>query len=464
MSTYKGKKIAIIGISIEGIDAIKYFASIGVRVDCLDRRSEESLRESIQSVKQLGNIDAFHLGDTYLQNLSSYDCIVRTPGMLLRAKELDTARENGCQITSVTKLLLDTCPAPIIGITGTKGKGTTSTLIASILRENGMKVYLGGNVGMPLLSKVHEMKSDDWVVLEMSSFQLEDVHKSPHISVVLRVTQDHLQNTDPHATNFHESREAYVQAKTPIVRFQTKNDFAILCKDDKTSASFSALSAGTISYYSRHEKAEAYVQDDTSVILRENVEDKKICLSDEIHLRGAHNLENIAAAVLAATTAGVKLNVIIRSVKKFKPLEHRLETVRTVGGVTYYNDSFSTVPEPTIAALQSFHEPIVLIVGGTDKGSDFTVLAREAAKRHMRGIIVIGTTTDKIVSALKKAGYSGTLKTGLKTMHEIIVYASKLARKGDVVVLSPACASFDMFQNYKQRGTLFKHEVSLLKI
>lgn len=463
MSTYNNKRIAIIGISIEGIDAVRYFSSIGVHVDCLDRRNREALKETIETtLREFNNIDSFSLGDTYLDELSSYDIIIRTPGMLLRSQKLEEARKKGSEITSVTKLLFDTCPALIIGITGTKGKGTTSTLVATMLRDSGKRVFLGGNVGVPLLSKVSEMKKDDWVVLEMSSFQLEDVHKSPHIAVVLRITQDHLQNTDPNATNFHSSREEYVHSKMPIVRFQTKNDHAILCKDDVTSSSFADLTKGNILYYARHETADAYVADDSYVFFRDKEKEVKICSLDAIHLRGAFNLENIAAATLASHVVGVSLDSIAKTIRNFKPLEHRLETVQTVRGVTYYNDSFSTVPDPTIAAIQSFQEPIVLIIGGTDKGSDFSQLGKELTKRTIRGIIVIGTMTEKICAVLKDSGYKGQISTGLKTMHEIVEHASKIAHKGDVVLLSPACASFDMFKNYKQRGTLFKHEVSLL--
>ncbi len=319
-----------------------------------------------------------------------------------------------------------------------------------MLKAGGKMVWLGGNVGTPLLSKVRNIKPTDVVVLELSSFQLEDFKQSPHIAVVLRTTQEHLVNQDKNATSFHESREAYVEAKKSIVRYQTKEDIAILNADDPTSRSFAGETAAQVLYFRRMK--------DNAVYLGK----EKICSLSEIKLRGVHNLDNIAAASAAAAAAGAGVAAIRKAAIAFEGLEHRLETVRTVRGVLYINDTFSTVPETAIAALESFEEPIIFIAGGSEKGSDFTELGQVIAKRPVKALIAIGSMTDRITKAAKHAGYNGKIITGLTSMRQIVRKAAQKASSGDVVLLSPACASFDMFKNYKERGREFKHEVSLV--
>lgn len=443
MHIFKGKSVAILGLSVEGLDSIKFFQSEGAVIWCCDRRTKSELGKTYTDLR--GKVKGFQLGVGYLQHLERFDYIVRTPGMSPRFPELQ-----GKAFTSATKLFFDLCRAPIIGVTGTKGKGTTSTLIANMLREDGKKVWLGGNVGVPLLSHVREIKATDIVVLELSSFQLEDVKVSPHIAVVLRTTQEHLANQDKMATNFHPTREAYVEAKKSIVRYQSASDFAVLNADDQTSRSFAAETPAHILYFSRRTDNNVFVGKDM------------VCSLDQIKLRGQHNLDNIAAAALASHLAGASITAIRRAATSFEGLEHRLETVRKVGGVLYVNDSFSTVPETTIAAIFSFTEPIILIAGGSEKGSDFSELGVEIAKHNVKTLIAIGAMTTRIVTAVKNAGFMGKIITGLSSMHEIVRSAAKDAVQGDVVLLSPACASFDMFTNYKERGKQFKHEVSLL--
>ncbi len=251
MLSFKGKNIAILGISTEGQDSVKFFVKQDAKILCCDRRTKEELGEIYDQLRQLPV--SFQLGEQYLRNLDDYDIIVRTPGMLSTLPELVALQELGKEITSLTKLFFDLCKAPIIGITGTKGKGTTSTLIYEMLKASGRHVYLGGNVGTPLLSQVEKIKTSDIVVLELSSFQLEDVTKSPHIAVVLRVTQEHLANYDKLATNFHVSKEAYIEAKKPIVKFQNPSDIAVFSADDPTSRSFAKETKATIYYFSQRD-------------------------------------------------------------------------------------------------------------------------------------------------------------------------------------------------------------------
>lgn len=451
MQTFKNKSVAILGLSVEGIDSVKFFHRQHANIWCCDRRTREELGDTYRALERYAS--GFQLGEGYLNNLDRFDYIVRTPGMSLRLPELQ-----GKEVTSSTKLFFAICRAPIIGVTGTKGKGTTSTLIAKMLETSGKNVWLGGNVGTPLLSRVADIKESDIVVLELSSFQLEDIRASPHIAVVLKTTVEHLANQDVLASNYHVNREAYVEAKKSIVRYQTNEDYAILNADDPTSRSFADETKARVLFFSRTDQTTAAHIANSTVFVGE----QKIASLSEIKLRGEHNLDNVAAAALAAYTAGASFEAIRKAAISFEGLEHRLETVRTVRGVTYVNDSFSTVPETAIAALASFTEPIILIAGGSEKGSDFSELGKVIAERNVKVLIAIGKMKDRIVDAAKNAGYKGEIFTGLSSMHDIVRRASENAKAGDVVLLSPAAASFDMFKNYKERGREFKHEVTLL--
>lgn len=456
MQSYRGKSVAILGLSVEGIDSTLFFVHEGAIVTCCDRRTKKELAQTYTKLARDGV--SFQLGNGYLSHLARFDLLVRTPGMSLGTPELVGYRDT---ITSQTKLFFDLCPAPIIGVTGTKGKGTTSSLIAEMLKKFGQKVFLGGNVGTPLLSKVRAIAGSSSVVLELSSFQLEDLTKSPHIAVVLPITQDHLVNIDPLATSFHKTRKAYREAKTSIVRFQTKNDIVIANLDNETSKSFGTLSPGRTYFVSRKKHAGAYVENQ-SVFVRWDGKMQKVCEQGEIHLRGEHNLENIGAASLAALAAGATIRAVRSGAKQFKGLPHRLELAGTASGVSFYDDSFSTVPETTIAGVKSFDEPIILIAGGSEKGSDFSELGNVIANSRVKVLIAIGQMTDRIVKAARDGGFSGTIITGLTTMAEIVRTAFKYAKPGDVVLLSPAAASFDMFPNYKERGKQFSYEVTRL--
>jgi len=460
MSRFTGKKIAVIGLSIEGKDTLEFFFNEQCTLLCCDRRTKEELKEEISYFS--GRTIDFRLGHSYLDEIDKVDIIVHTPGMSPNMPELIAAAAKGIDVTSSTKLFFELCNAPIIGVTGTKGKGTTSTLIAECIEKNKKSVFLGGNVGIPLLSKVHSIQKNDWVVLELSSFQLEDLTVSPHIAVVLRITQDHLANFDPNATNFHPTRQAYVEAKSNIVRYQHPSDVAVINSGDPTALGFVQLTKATIYRFDRYStNADCYVENH-AVYLREGAKIEKICSAADVVLRGDHNLENIAAATLAARAAGIPLDMIKQAVKEFVGLEHRLEYITENNGVKYYNDSFSTVPETTIAAVESFTEPKVLILGGSEKMSDFTQMGKVIAGSNTVGCVVIGQMTDRIVHSLQNAHFTGMIKTGCKTMKEIVNAARSMSLPGSVVILSPACASFDMFSNYKERGKLFKHEVLTL--
>jgi UDP-N-acetylmuramoylalanine--D-glutamate ligase len=459
MERLKGKRIAVVGLSTEGRDAVTFFLSEKCDVVCADRRGEDVLISEYPELQKLPV--RLSLGPSYLSCLKDVDIIVRTPGMALATPQLQEAKRLGKELTSATKLFFEFCQAPIIGVTGTKGKGTTGTLIFEMLQKSGKTVYLGGNVGTPLLSCVGSTRPEQWVILELSSFQLEDLTQSPHIAVVLKITQDHLANYDPLATNFHSSREAYIEAKEHIVSYQNADDWAIFNADDPTSSSFADKTPAKKYYYGKKEGVAAHITND-EVFLTIGGQSQPVAKLSQIHLLGAHNLENVAAAALAAFTSGVPIDSIRNVSRTFPGLPHRLEKVGEKNGVSYINDSFSTTPETTVAAIGSFNKPIILIAGGSEKGSDFTGMGKIIAKSPVVKVIVVGAMTDRILKALKDGGFQGSTVTGLTGMHEMVKAANESAKPGDVVLLSPAAASFDLFKNYKERGKQFTYEVSLL--
>ena len=458
----KAHRVAVVGLSIEGIDTVRYFLKQGKKVIGCDRRDIQELGSSVSELGRMGAV--LSCGETYGDVLPDVDLIVRSPGIHPDSDVFRIAKEKGISFTTQTNLFFDACKAPIIGVTGTKGKGTTSTLIYEIIKAAGKKCYLGGNVGTPLLSQVDDITHSDVVVLELSSFQLEDCRSSPHIAVVLKITEDHLENNDANATNFHVTRETYIEAKKSIVKYQTEKDYVIVNVDDPISSSFAKLTPATVKTFSRftnNTESNAFVRDH-SVFVMKNSAPELFLHANDIKVRGDHNLENICAAILAASCIGIPPKETKPTIQTFEGLPYRLEFIRSVDGVSYYNDSFSTVPETAIAALSSFTEPVILILGGSEKKSHYEELAKQIALGNVKACIVIGQTADRIIEALTEAGYEGVIERGLTTMHDVVVKGKTLAKTGDVVLLSPACASFGMFKNYKDRGNQFNYEVSSL--
>ncbi len=394
---YNGRKVAILGWGVDTQDVEPWLKEQGAEVTILDEKEKP-------------------FGD-----LSKYDVLVRSPGVYRYRPEL-----KGREVTSKTKIFFDVCPCPIIGVTGTKGKGTTSTLIYEILKAAGEKVFLGGNIGTGIFEHLDEMDKDSLVVLELSSFQLIDLHKSPHIAVVLMTTSEH--------ADWHLNQDEYINAKCQITKHQIPSDFVVYNRDYPNSVKIGMQGKA-----------------------------KKIMVSGKdwkgpMRLRGEHNRENVAAAMAVAKIFGIRYSVFGEVINEFRGLEHRLEEVATIDRVTYYDDSFSTTPETTIAAIKAFTEPLILIAGGSEKGSNFTDLGKVISKtKNIKAVILIGLMADRIEKAITNKNIK--LIKGLKNMQEIVKTTKELAKSGDVVVLSPAAASFDMFKNYKDRGNRFKEEV-----
>lgn len=453
---WKDKHVAILGLGIEGVATIEFLAKKGAKVYVRDRKQKEELDQEMLTALEKFSVQ-FQLGDDYLKNLSQFQYVFRSPGIKIMDPHLQEAMQQGVVVTSQTKLFFDLCPAQIIGVTGTKGKGTTSSLIYEMLKEAGKDVYLGGNIGVPPLTFLDKLQSSSWVVLELSSFQLQDLHKSPHIAVMLMMTSEHL--------DYHASHEEYIEAKRNLLRYQLPEDFAVVNRDYPASNESDIYTMGQVYYVSRErETNNACFALHDKLVVRKNDNDDEIISTSEIALPGKHNLENAAAATMAAKLAGVGDKHIVSVLKSFKGLEHRLEFVREVNGVKYYDDSFSTTPETAIAAIEAFEQPEILILGGSSKNSDFTGLGkvlREA--ENIKAIIGIGDEWSVIKQQLGEHQESKFLLIeGAEDMKTIVTAAAKIGKPGDVVLLSPGCASFGMFKNYKDRGNQFKETVKNL--
>ncbi|MFH1146044.1 MAG: UDP-N-acetylmuramoyl-L-alanine--D-glutamate ligase [bacterium] len=454
LDNWKSKKIAVLGLAVESMSTIKFLHKHDITVTVLDKKSKKELGDSYQQAKQLGT--KFHLGKDYLNGLAGFDVIIRSPGVHRLLPELLTAEKRGVEISSHTILFFQLCPCPIIGVTGTKGKGTTATLIYEILKAGNRRVFLGGNIGYPPLDFLPKLKEADLVVLELSSYQLQDLKQSPNIGVVLNTTADHL--------DVHKSVREYRQAKEAICKYQIKTDWVIANSDYFTSREIAAKSAGHHWWVSAcktpKDKPKGY-QEKGKLWLEMGTKKIHIAEVKKLLLRGQHNWENILPAAAVGYLNGVKPLVIKKTIESFKGLEHRLELVGEKKGIKFYNDSFSTGPQPTIAALRSFTEPIILIVGGYDKGLDYKELGKEIKRRKVKAVVLVGKVGEKIKKEL--GGYKGKLLVGAKDMKQMLTRAVASASIGDVILLSPAAASFDMFKNYKDRGQQFKEAVKKIR-
>ena len=451
---FKDKKIAVLGVGVEGISTTKYLLSKGAVPVLFDRKKTREFEKTTgEEIRKLGARTFF--GQEYLEPIKDFDLIFRSPGVRPDLPLLQAAEKKGAEITSQTKLFFDLCPAPIIGITGTKGKGTTSALIYDILKVAGKKVFLGGNIGNPPLAFLDKVTPDSIVVLELSSFQLIDINKSPHICVVLMVTSEHL--------DWHRGEDEYIKAKTQITKYQTAKDFAVINADYPTSREIGEISKARKYYFSTKKPVEngAYI-DQGFVVLVTNGWTSIVKTSD-IKLIGEHNLQNIAATTVVAGLLEIPPDTIAKAIKAFTGLPHRLEFVGEVSSVKFYDDSASTTPETAIAAVRAFENPKILILGGASKHSDFTLLGEAIVQNNVKAAILTGEEAVRIRDSIDSAGgFSGKIIEGPSDMKQIVQKAKTLSEPGDIILLSPACASFDMYKNYMDRGDQFKAAVRSL--
>ena len=441
-------KIAIAGYGLEGKQNYKYFNKPGNDLTIVDEREDIDIPSDAKYIT----------GDGVYDDMSQFDMVIRTAGLSpLKIKKAKL-------VWSATNEFFAKCKAPIIGVTGTKGKGTTSSFITSILRSSGKKVHLVGNIGVPALSVLPDIRSEDFVVYEMSSFQLWDIKYSPHIAVVLMIEPDHL--------DVHTDFEDYIKAKSNIRRWQNLNDICIYHPSNPFSQKIASVTLATIDQTTKGDylnNIHRYgIKDDGLVYIKDDffyTNDRKICPISCVKLPGKHNLENACAAMSAVLELKLDIsdNQFAEGLRSFTGLPHRLKYVSEINNVKFYDDSISTTPGSAIAAIKSFTSPKVLILGGSYKGGDFTDLVKEIKKSNIRQIILMGDEANRIEQFLKDAGRVKSVNVERSSMFESVSNAAAAASPGDVVILSPACASFGMFKNYQDRGEKFINAVDLLK-
>ncbi len=451
----RGKRAAVLGFGISNRPLARTLAQWGAVVTVFDKKGEEAFSEFIDEFKALGV--AFSLGEGYLDQLSGFDVIFRTPGMRFDLPQIQREINNGAELTSEMEVFMKLCPAFIYAVTGSDGKTTTTTLIYEMLKHEGYSCYLGGNIGTPLLDRVHEMNENDRVVLELSSFQLHTMQQSPDVAVITNVTPNHL--------DIHKSMEEYIDAKRNIFNYQTAENRVVLNYDNPATRSFISQAKASVSLFSsRQECAEGAFVRNGRIILRTKGTEQEIMSLGDIKLPGMHNAENIMAAMLAVIPE-VSTDTIRVIAENFGGVEHRSEFVRNCNGVSFYNDSIGSSPTRTIATISAFPGNVVLIAGGYDKKLCYDELGPVLQERA-KALVLLGATADKIEQAyrdyVEKVGLASLPIARVKTMEEAVAKAYQLACSGDVVLLSPASASFDMYANFMERGNHFKQIVGLL--
>jgi UDP-N-acetylmuramoylalanine--D-glutamate ligase len=441
----KGKSALVVGLGKSGVASALFMKAHGARVTVSDTKSGDELRNEIPVLLDHGiTVETGGHGD---RTFRGQDLIVVSPGVPVDAPPLVQARSLGEAVIGEIELAAQFLPGPVIAITGSNGKTTTTTLTGEIMAAGKFPVLVGGNIGTPAISLAERAKSDTVIVLEVSSFQLETIETfRPKVAVVLNVTPDHLDR--------HRTFEIYVDAKARIFENQQGSDFAVLNADDPTCVAMAKRTKAQVFWFSRQKEVEhgAWVRDG-NILFRNGAGQCEVLQVSEIPLKGAHNLENVLAAVCAGALMGCAPEKIRQAVHDFKAVEHRLEFVATIGGVDYYNDSKATNVDATIKALESFPANIHLILGGKDKGSDYTVL-NDLIRQRVKRIYTIGAAAAKIESQVKGAEvvHAETLENAIRKAHAV-------AKSGDVVLLAPACASFDQFKSYEHRGKMFKEIV-----
>ncbi len=507
---FKGKRVTVLGLGVlsGGVASARYFAARGADVTVTDLLPEEALRNSIDALAPWPV--RYVLGEHREEDITGADLLVVGPAVRDDSPFLRLARDRGVPLTTEMNLVFETCRRPVIGITGSNGKTTTTRLIGALHQAVDPETLVGGNIGRAVLNELEdggegagpgEAPAGSPVILELSSFQLHRlawIRRSPGLAVVTNLSPNHL--------DWHGTFDAYEQAKRHIVHYQSPEDVVVLNADDSQLRKWATFCPGRIAWFSMEGPVEAgcYVRDG-QVVFRDGAgerdvsgergvskaggaaDDRAICPVDALRLPGPHNLANLLAAVTVACLGGIRASVIRSTVEAFRRVEHRLEEVAVIDGVGYYNDSACTTPASTVTALRAFDAPFVLIAGGYDKGTAFDGMAEELVRRA-RAVVLIGATADAIETAIGKAGadravvnsdvtnsddtYSAGMKSPItnapviaraETLEDAVRQSAGLARPGDVVVLSPGCASYDMFTNFEERGQRFKEAVAALK-
>jgi len=445
--------VVILGLARQGTALARFLVQAGAEVTISDLRTEERLSDPLAELEGLPI--RYVLGEHPSSLLERADLLCLSGGVPVEAPIVVEARRRGIPLSNDAQLFLERCPAPVIGITGSAGKTTTTALVGEMCRAAGLRTWMGGNIGNPLIADLGEIKPDDRVVMELSSFQLEIMTTSPHIAAVLNITPNHLDR--------HGTMETYIGAKRNIVTHQRPDDFALLGYDDANARALALETPAHLLWFSGGaEVDEGAFRTNGELTLRMDGEDCVICQASDVRLLGRHNLLNVLAASVLASVAGVPLAAIQQAATTFTGVEHRLELVRELNGTRWYDDSIATAPERSLAALRSFEEPILLLAGGRDKKLPWDEFARETAQR-VRQLVTFGEAGPMIARVVEQQ-QRGRLEgiTQVETLEEAVAAAARLARSGDIVLLSPGGTSFDAFCDFAARGDKFKALVELL--
>ncbi|OGD87936.1 UDP-N-acetylmuramoylalanine--D-glutamate ligase [Candidatus Curtissbacteria bacterium RIFCSPLOWO2_02_FULL_40_11] len=443
------KNVAIFGFGKEGVAAANYLG-VKNKIHIFEDKQQSDINKSFFRGLKIKDAQFYFSGQK--PNNAKLDLLIRSPGVKLNHRHIKYFLKMGAKLTSPTNIFFVSAPCIIIGVTGTKGKGTTSTLIYKILKAQNDNIYLAGNIGTPALEILPKLNKDSIAILELSSFQLIDLKYSPHIAVVLMITSEHL--------DWHISQNEYAKAKESIVAYQSNQDFAVINQDFTKSKKLSSLTKAKVIYFSTEHKTNGVYISNGEIF--SNIQaNEPLITTAEILLQGNHNLQNICAAVSVAKILGSKNETIKTVLKSFKGLKHRLQLVKEIRGTKFYNDSYSTTPETAIAAIDAFNSLKILILGGSSKKSDFTNLSKKIiADKKIKTIILIGEESSRIEKSLDATGnFKGRIIRGLTNMKQIVKKALDISTKDNIVIFSPGCASFDMFANYEDRGQQFIDEV-----
>ncbi len=451
-----GKRVTVLGLGIEGVDLVRYLASQGAQVTASDAKTAERLPH----LRELDDLPvSLSLGSNLVEDTTNADLVFVSQGVPLDIPALVAARERGIPLSSMTRLFLEQCPGPTIGITGSSGKSTVTSLVGEMLAAAGKPHLVGGNIGVGLLSLLDQATPETWVVLEVSHTQLELIGRSPHLACVLNVTPNHL---DRYAW------PDYLALKRNLLRHQTADDTAVLNLDDPESSAMAEEARGEIVWFSTGKSLPgdgAFLREGR-IVWHRSGRDLDVLPVADIPLRGGHNVSNVLAAVAVASLCHVAPDATARAVREFRPMPHRLELVARVDGAEYYNDSIATTPERTLAGIRSFEEPLVLLLGGREKHLPLETLAAEACRR-CRGVVFFGESAPLLEQAVEAAAdaYPGPqrpIMSRMGSLAEAVEVAQAVAQPGDVVLLSPACTSFDAYDNFEQRGEDFRRLVRSL--
>ena len=451
----KNSRVAFIGVGVSHTDLIKLFLKKGIGVTVLDRRTADKMGEVHDELEALGA--KFILGDSYLDTLTDFDVVFRAPGMYFHNEKLQAAIRHGVAVTSEMEAFFDLCPCKIYGVTGSDGKTTTTTIIAGLLERSGRKVYKGGNIGKALLPLIEEIKDEDAAVVELSSFQLLSMRRSPDVAVITNIAPNHL--------DVHGTMEEYIQSKTNLITHQNAFSKTVLNLDNKITNDLEGMVRGKLVKFSRLDipQCGTFLREDGTLCYNNYGEQTEIIHKDNIRIPGIHNVENYLAAI-AAVWGEVSTDVIKDMAENFGGVEHRIEFVREKDGVKWYNDSIATSPTRVLAGLNSFTQRLIVIAGGYDKKIPFEPMA-ETVCNKVKKLILMGVTADKIEKAVTECSAYDPQKIQIYhvgSMEEAVKKAEEIAEKGDIVTLSPACASFDLYPNFEARGIHYKNLVKEL--